>query len=94
MNGVHAHTRRIKGALQCRFGFGVEDAQRHWVEVRAHAVHSEADHAEILFAPVEGPVEVAHLLSSATHGARHVVEEVRRGEAHEGYTFVELMPQT
>jgi hypothetical protein len=91
---MQTRTRRVIGALQCHLGFGVDDAQRHRVEVRAHAVHTEADHAEILLAPVEGPIEVAHLLPSAIFGARHVVEEVRRGEAQKGYTTLELMPQT
>jgi hypothetical protein len=91
---VHARTHRIESDLQCQFGFGVDYGQRHWVEVCAHAVHTEADHAEFLFAPAEGPVEVAHLLPSAILSARHVLEEMLRGEAQAGYTFVELMVRT
>ncbi len=62
--------------------------------MRTHAAHTEADHSKILFAPVEGPVEVAHLLPSAIFGARNVVEQVRCGDAHAGDIFLELMPQT
>ena len=76
-----AQVASLEGAFQCLFGFGVDYGQRHRVEVRTHAVHTKADHAEILFSPVEGSVEVAYVLPSAIHGARHVVEEVSRGEA-------------
>jgi hypothetical protein len=50
------------------------------IEVCAHAVHTDADEAEILGAEVERAVEVTFLLTSAFLCASQVQQEMRSGD--------------
>ena len=76
---VQARACRLVGTLQCHLRLRVDYAEGHGIEAGADAVHAEAYHAEVLAAPVEGPVEVALLVPSTILGARHVAEKVAGG---------------
>ncbi len=83
---VQAHTRRNVGS-NARFDrFGVNDAQRNWVEARSLDVHSEADHAETCSKSLQLQLKAPSKWPGFCHPqlSARAVEEVRRREGHEG----------
>ena len=62
--------------------------------MRAHAVHTKTYQTEILFAPVECPVEMTLCLGARINCAGHVAQEMTSSYGHKSHSILELMPYT